>query len=63
MANYFILFGPPGVGKGTQAARLKERLGLAHVATGDLFREHLYHMVHPHRTAQIIEEFITRTEK
>jgi hypothetical protein len=29
----------------------------------DLFREHLYHMVHPHRTAQIIEEFITRTEK
>jgi adenylate kinase len=41
MANYFILFGPPGVGKGTQAARLKEQLGLAHVATGDLFREHL----------------------
>jgi adenylate kinase len=41
MANYFILFGPPGVGKGTQAARLKEALGLAHVATGDLFREHL----------------------
>jgi 6-phosphogluconolactonase/glucosamine-6-phosphate isomerase/deaminase len=29
----------------------------------DLFREHLYHMVHPHRTAQIIEEFITRTEQ
>jgi adenylate kinase len=41
MANYFILFVPPGVGKGTQAARLKETLGLAHVATGDLFREHL----------------------
>jgi adenylate kinase len=41
MADYFILFGPPGVGKGTQAARLKETLGLAHVATGDLFREHL----------------------
>src|SRR5512135_2215817 len=41
MAKYFILFGPPGVGKGTQAARLKETLGLAHVATGDLFREHL----------------------
>jgi adenylate kinase len=41
MADYLILFGPPGVGKGTQAARLKESLGLAHVATGDLFREHL----------------------
>jgi adenylate kinase len=41
MADYLILFGPPGVGKGTQAARLRETLGLAHVATGDLFREHL----------------------
>lgn len=41
MADYLILFGPPGVGKGTQAARLKDALGLAHVATGDLFRAHL----------------------
>ncbi len=41
MADYLILFGPPGVGKGTQAARLKDALGLAHVATGDLFRTHL----------------------
>jgi adenylate kinase len=41
MADYLILFGPPGVGKGTQAERLKSTLGLAHVATGDLFRDHL----------------------
>jgi adenylate kinase len=41
MAKYLILFGPPGVGKGTQAERLKTTLGLAHVATGDLFRDHL----------------------
>lgn len=41
MAEYLILFGPPGVGKGTQAERLKTTLGLAHVATGDLFRDHL----------------------
>jgi adenylate kinase len=41
MADYLILFGPPGVGKGTQAERLKTTLGLAHVATGDLFRDHL----------------------
>jgi len=28
----------------------------------DLFREHLYHMVHPQRASQFIEEFITKTE-
>jgi adenylate kinase len=41
MAKYLVLFGPPGVGKGTQAERLKEELHLAHVATGDLFRDNL----------------------
>lgn len=41
MADYYLLFGPPGVGKGTQAERLQKKFNLAHVATGDLFREHL----------------------
>ena len=35
------LFGPPGAGKGTQAQLLKDRLGLAHISSGDLFRFHL----------------------
>jgi len=38
---YLILLGLPGAGKGTQAARLKERTGLAHISSGDLFRENI----------------------
>ena len=33
-----LLMGPPGSGKGTQGQRLAERLGVAHVAAGDLLR-------------------------
>lgn len=36
-----IMLGPPGAGKGTQAAMLAKRLGIPHVASGDLFREAL----------------------
>jgi adenylate kinase len=38
---YVVLLGLPGAGKGTQASRLRERTGLAHITTGELFRENI----------------------
>ena len=38
---YVIFFGPPGVGKGTQAAIVAERKGWAHISTGDMLRAHV----------------------
>jgi adenylate kinase len=36
-----LMFGPPGSGKGTQAALLAEAFGIPHISTGDILREHV----------------------
>lgn len=41
MANYVVLLGPPGAGKGTQAQIISKTLRLAHISSGDIFRENL----------------------
>jgi adenylate kinase len=41
MPNHIVLLGPPGAGKGTQAQIVAQELNLAHVSSGDLFRENL----------------------
>ena len=52
MATYIVLLGPPGVGKGTQAKIFSERSGLAHISSGDLFRENLKNQTELGKLAQ-----------
>lgn len=39
--KYFVLFGPPGAGKGTQAGAMVERFNLCHLSTGELLRSEI----------------------
>ena len=52
MTTFIVILGPPGVGKGTQAEILSERTGLAHISSGDLFRENLKNQTELGKLAQ-----------
>ena len=36
-----LFIGPPGAGKGTQAGKVAARLGIPHISTGEMFRDHV----------------------
>ncbi len=49
---YLILLGLPGAGKGTQAALLSQDTGMAHITSGELFRENIREQTELGRKAQ-----------
>ena len=59
MATYIVMLGPPGVGKGTQAKILAGKTGLAHISSGDLFRENIKNQT---ELGQLAQSFINKGE-
>jgi len=59
MSTYFVLLGPPGAGKGTQAQAISKTLGLPHISSGDLFRENLKNQT---ELGKLAKGFIDRGE-
>jgi len=59
VATYIVMLGPPGVGKGTQAKILAERTKLAHVSSGDLFRDNIKNQT---ELGQLAQSFINKGE-
>lgn len=57
MATYIVLLGPPGAGKGTQAKAVAAEMDLAHVSSGDLFRENLKNQT---ELGQLAQTYMTR---
>ncbi len=55
--DIIILFGPPGVGKGTQATLLADKLGFKHLSTGELLREAIKHKT---KLGKEVEEIISQ---
>lgn len=52
MRAHLVLLGPPGAGKGTQAARLADHLGIPAISTGDIFRTNVARQTELGRAAQ-----------
>src|SRR5574338_1429803 len=52
MAKFIVLLGPPGAGKGTQAQVISQEEHLAHISSGDLFRENLKNQTELGKLAQ-----------
>jgi len=59
MARYYVLLGPPGAGKGTQAKIIAEKYQLVHVSSGDLFRDNLKRQT---ELGQLAQQYMTKGE-
>ena len=59
MPVYLVMLGAPGAGKGTQARLIAEKLGLAHISSGDLFRENIKNKT---ELGELAQSFIDKGE-
>ena len=57
--KYYILFGPPGAGKGTQADKLVERYGFNHISTGQVIRNEIKNQT---EAGKQVEAYIAKGE-
>ena len=55
----FLIFGPPGSGKGTQSVKLAEKFNLKQISTGDLFR---YNMKNGTELGKLAKSYIDKGE-
>lgn len=56
MAKFFVLLGPPGAGKGTQAQIISKTCGIPHISSGNIFRENLQNETELGRKAKVFME-------
>ena len=61
--KYYVLFGPPGAGKGTQAGSMVERYHLCHLSTGELLRSEIAAGTELGKQAKALIQFSSVLEK